>query len=1169
MGRKNVFRRFTDTVVITVFIMIFLPATLNVAWAGASFERIIFATLDDADEGVRGQGWYAIGILGSLSNPNPLVTLRFLTFVRENEPHLNARIIALATREHIAGADDRQDANSLVAADREVKEFTDVAKSVPEIAVLAVKVPEISRILTSADLKAIEEEAARNRPGLALQSLPENTIQDAIATIFSSAGSDDTTQAEATDGLFRTHLSQSDLDRLDQVAADGSRSLEVRSKVAVILAQNGRAPGALAVAELLQADPSNSQKNRSNLLDILTALTLAKPAVGKAAILAQAKPLTKFLSDTSLLVSTSALLGQLDDEVADDVSMEILKRLESGDGLAGSSCIYAQIMNRSPKWPIELAYIARAVSDDNDRTQIAGCVAMLASSSSESAVFRSIALDLKLGNPDERRAVLTTLDREWGRVSLLDSASFYKIAEGSRRLLVGQAAHLVDALPLFSFHETKEVGTWRDRAEPFGLASSFSRAYWTRWVATRTPMVAGTLGLWFVALVSLVLMSHSRSLRAFLLFHPLGRQVGAFGQVNALVFAVPSLRRQFFRPYRASMLGALAQQEARSPGAENYFSGSGVAELQRGGIAAQLREFDRRTLTGSGSKPTVVETFRGWQGRVMLIGPSGRGKTMFLKHHLFEGKGIREPAIFATAGSLGTRPIDSIAAKLASAIPDEGFLDALISSGRLDLYVDGLNEVDPETRAAIIDFIAARPGANFFVTTQPLERYPADARLFALLPLTRDQLTEFLVTRESTLPPNARLLGDIYRGQSKAFVAEKLAEADAEGTEIGADSSERARALIERLSNPMDLQTIAELLSLGQRPDVWGLQRQRHEIVDQIYRERTNNDQFPLLQFSRSVYEARRDGTSEIDDQRFPRLVDILLEQKQVQRYVIANPDFKSDGFVFRHDKIRDFYTYNAFISDPSLRALHAGDDQFAGIYELLPLELPTLEALELREMLLERSVDKGDHRLSDRYLEGLRARRILSAADPDWLARFDRPEIEADNRALGKFEAQRLQVVEQINRTRVQIDASRAGTRIICSARTDALLEATSALFAEAGIHPAGVGSAQRSLFRTPAGFQFGVLGLASYKSLPAPLIEGLKTVVSTFENQLEPTLVVVNAEADLPPVERTKTEVEDARRSLSKGRLVVCNASDLLSLIRASPEIAADEITSWWALS
>jgi hypothetical protein len=246
--------------------------------------------------------------------------------------------------------------------------------------------------------------------------------------------------------------------------------------------------------------------------------------------------------------------------------------------------------------------------------------------------------------------------------------------------------------------------------------------------------------------------------------------------------------------------------------------------------------------------------------------PSGRGKTMFLRHHILASGRFREPAIFTTADNLGREPTKTITARFGGAIPDDGFLDSLVQSGRLDLYIDGLNEVDPETRAAITDHVTSRPSANIFVTSQPLERYPGGVKLYLLLPLTRSQIADFLISRETTLVAGARVTGAAYRAQSQAFVAEKLAEADIQTSADDPQGSERARALVERLSNPMDLQTIADLIALEQRPDIWALQKQRHVLVDRLYRERTNNEPFPFALFSTSVYEARRDGRPEIDD---------------------------------------------------------------------------------------------------------------------------------------------------------------------------------------------------------------------------------------------------------------------------------------------------------------
>jgi hypothetical protein len=1160
-----------------------IPVRLVTAWiivcgisyatahAESSFGKSVFSTLDDPDVRLRGYGWNAIENLGRVSGANELQTLRFETFLGEDGTGIKERIADLVKRARSKIATEKSPGanGSTAAADPEIKEFTQLAKAVPEIAALAANTPDIDKVVSANDFSAIKAASSRQRPRISLKTATEQDVREALQVLTAPLNDNKEAQLEAARNIAGDKLGPADLDALASLVADTIRDSEIRSRIAVALVRNGRPNEALSIADDLLARSGND--NRSYALDILTNLSLFYPAVGREAILGRAKTIVPFLSDTELFLNAAALLSQVNsNELADSISLELLKRVESGDGLVGSVCVYAQTLRRTPTWPIELALVARkALTNNEDRVKTAGCVILLELTPSETPILRDIALGSEPTDPAERRRRLTALQTEWDCIGRLNPDSLPRTVEDARKLIVTQAASLTDAIPFLSISGPALLSTWMERAEPLDLGSLFSRAYWIRWAFTRIPAAAGAAAIWLVALVCVILMSHSNTLRAFLLFHPLGKQLGAFGQVKALVFAVPALRRRFFVPYRSGMLGILALQDARTETDSAYYSGSGAAQLERGGIAAQLRDLDRRTLVREHPiAPSVVDALRDWKGRVLLVGPSGRGKTMFLKYHVLAPSSIREPAIFATAGSLGTQPLTTITAKFGGAIPDDGFLDSLIQSGRLDLYIDGLNEVDPETRAAITDFVTARPGANIFITTQPLERYPAEAKLFALLPLTRSQVLDFLVSRQNTLAPDSLLKGEAYRAQARAFVAEKLAEADAQEIVNDREGSERARALVERLSNPMDLQTIADLLSLGQRPDVWALQKQRHGLVDRRYRERTNNEQFPLMLFSRAVYEARRDGLPEIDQLRFPRVAELLLEEKQIQRYIAGDPSFKADGYVFRHDKIRDFYTYNAFIADAELRVLHAGDDQFSGVYDLLSVELPQREATELREFLAERALDRGDHRLSDRYLEGLRARRILERNDPDWLVQYDPQDVAADDVAVTELDLERAKTLEKLSAALAHIDAGRVATRIICATRSDALLAATSALFEEAGITPVGIGTGQRLLFEAADDFKFGVLGLAHYGQLPRRMIDAARSTLADLPNRPEPTLIVVNPEADLPPSERSTAAIAAVYDSLVGQGIAVCSAPDLLKYVRSAPETARNRIALLWSV-
>ncbi|MDI3561744.1 hypothetical protein [Bradyrhizobium sp. Arg816] len=1112
------------------------------------------AVLDDENPLVRAQGWSFLGWLGTLSNPNPLHTETFKRVVREDGKPLAHRADGLLSRLR----DKNLSPDEARAASSEFEALRNAALGVPEIAALLVTSARLDQSVPASDLDQIKQASARvrqaSRPPL-LRSASAKETEALIATLASRSPNDRDSRLDSANTVATVQLTAAQADALEPLARDTSADIDLRRLLVLALIRNNRASAALSFVDEQLLRPNVTSEAGTYALETLTELAFVDPIAARKAISDRAQLLLPFLTDFEHFTNASAVLSRLSgDEIAKQTSHALTKRIELGLGLVGSACAYAVSLPRSPGIPVGLALFGGTEKTRPDPANTAACVLLLDPNTPASKHLRDLLVGRQSESRDDRYAHFVYLDALWSRSSDLDASAFPNTVANLRKSLVSSAANLLDAVPLFSFAGVDAISAWAARAEPLGLSAQFSRHYWTRWAITRIPGIASALVVWLAALVALVLMSRSANIRAFLLFHPFGRQLGLFGQVNTFIFAAPYLRRLFFRPYRSTMLGVLGQQDVSDYDEKAYFVGSGATPIQRGGIAAQIRELDRQTVSQDSSpSASVVVALRAWKGRVVLVGPSGRGKTMFLRHHILWAGGIREPAIFATASSLRGDLRKAMLGRLSGAITDEGFLDSLVASGKLDVYIDGLNEVDAEARSAITDYVTARPGANIFLTTQPLERYPGDAALFFLLPLTRTQVVEFLLTRGSNLPEGAKIRGDSFVAQAKAFVAERLAEADAQAaTPEDSTGVERARALIDRLSNPMDLQTVAELLALGQRPDIWGLQKQRHRLVEKRYQDRTNGERFPLNAFSRSVYEARRDARTEVDEVRFPRIAEILLEEKQIQRYVSNDSSFKSDGYIFRHDKIRDFYTYKAFVVDPTLRVTHADDDKFSGVYDLLTVELPANEAIALREFLLESALDRSDHRLSDRYLEGMRARRFLESKDPDWLPQYDRPDVAAENVTISRNETLRAGLLDETARAVARLDAGRSGTRVLSSALSDALLEAAVALLQEAGFSRGELIAGQRTLIYHSDWSSFGLLTIATPTSLTLSLIHATKANLDALPIDSEPTLLLINAEADLPPSDRSSQAIELARSEITRPNVVIFTALDLLTRVR-----------------
>ncbi|MFM6407174.1 MAG: hypothetical protein ACKPGT_21860, partial [Microcystis sp.] len=146
---------------------------------------------------------------------------------------------------------------------------------------------------------------------------------------------------------------------------------------------------------------------------------------------------------------------------------------------------------------------------------------------------------------------------------------------------------------------------------------------------------------------------------------------------------------------------------------------------------------------------------------------------------------------------------------------DPNFLKNLIYSGAIYIAIDGLNEVTPDTRAKITNFVESYFKCNIIMTTQPLEwNPPSTAKTYILQPLRGEQIEHFLLSRRAILTEEAQLKGSEYEQACKSYIATILNQQQ---------STEEQIAIRGMLSNPMDLTTVALMLSRGETPDLLNL----------------------------------------------------------------------------------------------------------------------------------------------------------------------------------------------------------------------------------------------------------------------------------------------------------------------------------------------------------
>jgi hypothetical protein len=208
---------------------------------------------------------------------------------------------------------------------------------------------------------------------------------------------------------------------------------------------------------------------------------------------------------------------------------------------------------------------------------------------------------------------------------------------------------------------------------------------------------------------------------------------------------------------------------------------------------------------------------------LILEGESGLGKTLFLRHLVQHGYA-----------------------------QDETFLRSLIYSGGIDVCLDGLNEVSPDTRAKVAMFMESNFKGNIIVGTQPLEwTPPSTAKIYLLEPLTREQIAAFLLSRKEVLPADARIRGEKYERACRDYLAHALA-ANQPGEVL--EATQRV------LSNPMDLTVVAMMLAHGEQPDLLHLREQQYRLMAEDYARVDVAQKFPLKPFSEREARAASGG---------------------------------------------------------------------------------------------------------------------------------------------------------------------------------------------------------------------------------------------------------------------------------------------------------------------
>jgi hypothetical protein len=440
-----------------------------------------------------------------------------------------------------------------------------------------------------------------------------------------------------------------------------------------------------------------------------------------------------------------------------------------------------------------------------------------------------------------------------------------------------------------------------------------------------------------------------------------------------------------------------------------------------------------------------------------------------------------------------------------------------VRAGRFDVYIDGVNEVDAVVRTEILDFVADNPGANILLASQQLGVGLPAVEAWYLLPLSPTQMVEFVESRERFLDANAPLRGEPFRVMARAFLDALHPEA---GRSSPTDVDSVRYSFYATLANPMDLQTASELLALGVEPDPFNLQRQQFDIVDKLWRERTGSS-FAAERFGASILKSCLDGGPEIDAAAFPDETRLLLERKQILSRSPPNGEADKTTYQFRHEKIRDFYMHFAFLGDNGeIRRAHARDDRFAGVYDHLAKVLPEGQAEELREYLLMTAVDSQDHRVSDRFIQHLRWRKLLDESDPSWISDLDPPYFREALEEFRRLDGERSNVERRLSELRDVVDRGRSVARIATATEPAALADRTAAVLVRLGATTNEAALPWAKLLTLPTGVEVELWALASSGQPSKTILAAIESLVAEIRGG--PIVLLLNVDAAREPGSR-----------------------------------------------
>jgi hypothetical protein len=474
---------------------------------------------------------------------------------------------------------------------------------------------------------------------------------------------------------------------------------------------------------------------------------------------------------------------------------------------------------------------------------------------------------------------------------------------------------------------------------------------WMRWI----PAGVVAHGAFWLGLITVY--PKSQTVQAVWFWNPWVRRIVGAGYVGLLLTWIPRLRRQVLSPFVQRLrapTGAVRETEGGGP------AGDGDARARRRAMDGQPTAddgyFEMRVRDDTGQEGSVLSRIPTAAGVIIVEGKSGLGKTSLLRHLI----GVSErPAVFLQAARCGNGVIDAVSAKLPGWVADKDFLQRLIYMGGLDLYIDGLNEARPEARIEIREFLEAFDRANVIIATQSIEWEPPEgARRYELLPLSRDEIESFLVSRNAGMADNTR--ANEYAASCKKFLSESFS---------AANSDSEYQWLNQVLSNPFELTLIAELLREGYRPEPLQLEQQQYDLLRREYARRNEDNEFPLRAFAAKIYGLKCEGQVALDLGDCPAEADAMVARRMLVRRTFATDSASATRWLFRHERVMDFFVAKHLLTADGKWRAHLRDGPFRGAFAHIAVWGEASVAKEILEALVEDVTRGGDRETLGEYL--------------------------------------------------------------------------------------------------------------------------------------------------------------------------------------------------------